>query len=145
MNNVWVKVENDLPPTCTIVDGFNEIWIDEDFNPEGIRECFLADEGYWTSAEWNNDQDCWDADNKFAPTHWEQRVPPYKIEQPSQSNVSEDVDVINCPSCGNKWDLSKHNACECGALKRQSEDIEKAAEPLCMPVGIASEWFAQMR
>jgi len=24
--------------------------------------------------------------------------------------------VFKCPSCGNDWNLSKHNACECGAL-----------------------------
>ncbi len=75
-SNVWVKIENDLPPLGTMVDGYNKNWINEDFNQEGIRECFLADEGYWTSAEWDNEQDCWDADNKSAPTHWKRRTPP---------------------------------------------------------------------
>lgn len=94
--NVWVDIESDLPPTGTMVDGFNEIWINEDFNPEGIRECFLNDEKYWTSAEWNNDQDTWDADSKFAPTHWKQRIPPYKDEQPITPIKSNDVsDVEN--------------------------------------------------
>lgn len=23
--------------------------------------------------------------------------------------------VISCPSCGQRWDLTKHNACSCGA------------------------------
>lgn len=25
---------------------------------------------------------------------------------------------INCPNCGNEWDITKHNACQCGAQLR---------------------------
>ena len=69
----WILVAKDLPPVNTVVNGFNKIWIDEDFNPEGIRECFLHDnEKIWFSAGWNNDCEEW-ITVESAPTHWMQR------------------------------------------------------------------------
>lgn len=72
----WINAGKDLPPNCTIVDGWNKNWIDEDFNPEGIRECFLQDKGGWVSARWNAQHDCWDNDEETSPTMWKQRFSP---------------------------------------------------------------------
>lgn len=79
-----------LPQTGIEVIGYNEKWIDEDFNPDGTRLCFLQDEedNTWFSACWCNTQDHWQTlisgeDNKVyhpyndnnsdAPTHWTEK------------------------------------------------------------------------
>ena len=54
----WHKTEEELPEHGFEVIGYSEGWIDEDFNPKGMRVCYLDDFG-WHSAKWNNDQDCW--------------------------------------------------------------------------------------
>lgn len=78
----WVPItknQNSLPPECTVVLGYSPKWVNEDFEPEGIRECFYNEE--WCSAKWNNDRDCWDADYDTKPTHWMQRPqPPIKAQ-----------------------------------------------------------------
>ena len=54
------------------VIGFNQEWIDEDFNPNGTRICHqneLSESG-WTSLAWNNDQDGWFDRDEPAPTHF---------------------------------------------------------------------------
>lgn len=61
---------------------FNEKWIDEDFNPSGLRVGFLDDDGF-ISTEWDEDCDCYcttyeEGDDVDAygrkkpnmPTHW---------------------------------------------------------------------------
>lgn len=57
-NNGWIKIEKEsnLPETGIEVLCFNENWIDEDFNPNGIRIGFLNDEE-WITAHWWNYQD----------------------------------------------------------------------------------------
>lgn len=70
---VWVKTADDLPPPATTLLGYNPKWIDEDFNPEGIRECFMNDDNSWNSAYWDNDQDTWWNDTDTIPTHWMRR------------------------------------------------------------------------
>lgn len=72
-SNGWISVEKDLPPVSTFVDGYNEKWIDEDYNPEGIRQCFLEDSAVWISSDWNNELDQWITDDKSTPSHWKQR------------------------------------------------------------------------
>jgi hypothetical protein len=37
--------------------------------------------------------------------------------------------VIDCPSCGKKWDVNKHNSCECGATTISSIARKGAAKP----------------
>ena len=58
------------PDICQPVLGFSPDWIDPDFNRNGIRECFLTDEGPWHSARWDNDQDCWKVETKTKPILW---------------------------------------------------------------------------
>ena len=76
MTYPWIETKKELPPECTVVLGYSKKWIDEDFNPEGIREAFLGGDGDWASAAWNNDQDCWSTDWETIPTHWMQRPEP---------------------------------------------------------------------
>lgn len=71
----WILTQNDLPPECTIVWGYCDYWKDEDYNPEGVRECFYND-GIWISAKWNNEQDCFDTEDGIFPTHWMQLPKP---------------------------------------------------------------------
>lgn len=85
MQQDWIKIEEQLPEHGIEIDGFNSEWIDEDFNPNGVRPCFLNHDGDWTMAIWNNDQDCWDTVNhselyygkqELPPTHWKDRPSP---------------------------------------------------------------------
>ena len=39
----WIKFTDNLPPIGQPVLAWNHKWIDEDFNPSGIREGFLQD------------------------------------------------------------------------------------------------------
>lgn len=49
--------------------GYSKDWIDLDFNPDGIRECFINGQFGWTSAKWNGCHDCWDNIVDSNPTH----------------------------------------------------------------------------
>jgi hypothetical protein len=71
----WISVDDELPDP---EDGgdfllFNEKWIDEDFNPKGVRIGFynpdVSDTG-WTSARWSPSHDEYITKNDDAPTHW---------------------------------------------------------------------------
>lgn len=53
---MWQKVSEKMPEMGVEVIGYNQDWVDEDFNPNGTRVCFYDDTG-WYSAKWNNDQD----------------------------------------------------------------------------------------
>ena len=87
-NGEWVKIDfkdtKTFPPPCTVVLGYSKKWIDEDFEPEGIRECFMGDMPFdeqdgqeWSSCVWDNDMDDWHNDYETKPTHWMQRpLPP---------------------------------------------------------------------
>ena len=70
----WISVDADPPPYATIVDGYSSKWVDEDYNPDGVRECFLGN-SEWFSAVWNNEQDCFDTDGS-KPTHWRRKPAP---------------------------------------------------------------------
>ena len=73
---------NVLPEFGRPCIGYNSAWIDLDFNPSGISECFLqeSDEDYWIISKWDNDQDYWQSINSIdifgdtetlpPPTHW---------------------------------------------------------------------------
>jgi hypothetical protein len=63
-------------PVNSEVLGYSPKWVDEDYNPEGVRICFINDEGVWSSARWDNEQDRyetepWDSMEIFdnRPTH----------------------------------------------------------------------------
>lgn len=75
LENKWNDAKKDPPPTHTVVLGFNKKWVDEDYEPEGIRECFIGGEG-WISAFWDNEMDTWRDDDKTEPTHWMKRPSP---------------------------------------------------------------------
>lgn len=69
----WIKVEpGNLPKQGVPVIGFSRSWIDKDFNPCGIRECFTTDAGEygWCSAKWLDEQDDYTADYKSIPEYW---------------------------------------------------------------------------
>jgi hypothetical protein len=78
----WILLSKEPPPPCTEVICFKKEWIDEDFNPEGIRVGFMDDDNNWTSADWYNDQDTYWNDEKSIPTHWMQKPePPTTVSQ----------------------------------------------------------------
>ncbi|MGI9582624.1 hypothetical protein ACR1PO_15620 [Chryseobacterium sp. RRHN12] len=82
-NNGWIRVEDILPEEGFEVICFNEKWIDEDFNPKGVRIGFLNG-NEWTTAHYWNYQDTYvtisysDCDEEFSdeirenidPTHY---------------------------------------------------------------------------
>jgi hypothetical protein len=84
-NNGWIKVDDMLPEEGIEVLCFNEAWINEDFNPKGIRIGFLNG-SEWTTAHYWNYQDTYmtishsycDNDEEFSdeirdnidPTHY---------------------------------------------------------------------------
>lgn len=81
----FIPLEEELPPMGVQVLFYNEKWVNEDFNPEGIRIGFKGDDDYVT-AHWWDYQDCFetishsncDDDQGFSqeikesikPTHW---------------------------------------------------------------------------
>lgn len=75
----WRATEKEMPPEFVPVIGFSEAWVDEDFNPDGIRECFRSGDGDdWISSWWYDEQDCYETESgrtggHGAPTHWQPR------------------------------------------------------------------------
>jgi hypothetical protein len=76
-NCKWISVDDKLPIDGCEVIGFNEKWIDEDFNPNGTRICGYNDGICWIIVRWNPSQDCWMTDftddsdcQSEIPTHW---------------------------------------------------------------------------
>ena len=69
----WRPIES-VPPQGTVILGYSADWVDKDFNPDGIRECWptFCDDVVenWTSAKWFDHQDCYVSDTESAPTHW---------------------------------------------------------------------------
>lgn len=97
--NAWIPVEHRKPEVCIPVLGFSEKWKHEDFNPKGVRECFLMDDGLWLSAVWNNEQDCWDTHAHappYQPTHWQEiPYPPCGLLNISGSGLEEALRAAN--------------------------------------------------
>ena len=60
LENQWMSVKEHPLPEGEEVIGYNRFWIHPDFNPNGHRIGFLNGNGEFTSAKWNNDQDCYD-------------------------------------------------------------------------------------
>lgn len=59
----WLNFKEKEPPFGEEVLAFNRKWIDEDFNPKGIRVGFLSDDGF-ISAFWYDEQDCYETISK---------------------------------------------------------------------------------
>lgn len=55
------RVEDELPIGLGEVFGYNEKWIDEDYNTDGICVCYLQDgePNYWVIAKWCGYHDEW--------------------------------------------------------------------------------------
>lgn len=78
VNPKWKEVKSQTPEEGIPVSGFNELWIDEDFNPKGIRECFVDDNGNWTYSKYCYQHDCYHTrtidnfgtEGYLPPTHW---------------------------------------------------------------------------
>lgn len=54
----WIKIDkkHQLPKFEEVL-GYNEEWVNEDFNPKGIRIGYLNDENNFVSAVYNNDSE----------------------------------------------------------------------------------------
>ena len=54
------------------------------------------------------------------------------------------MSIIDCPSCGKKWDTQQHYACECGAWfsKNEPRNLAKpnAQPPLCDVLAEIQSW-----
>lgn len=78
MDKNWVRVEGIDDYTLESLGeqevlGFNKLWVNEKFNPKGIRICFysntdLTDSG-WCSANWVDNQVMYQADSLSIPTY----------------------------------------------------------------------------
>jgi hypothetical protein len=80
----WINIKDELPESGIEVLLFNEKWINEDWNPKGMRIGFLDDVAGWVSSYWCNYHDEYhtrttdEDDHQFEdfkaenqiPTHW---------------------------------------------------------------------------
>jgi len=69
----WILVKDKLPlfEEDDWVLGYSKEWINEDFNPRGIRICCIYGNGeQWCSANWFDYQDYFKTDLDTCPTHW---------------------------------------------------------------------------
>lgn len=64
LNNMYINYQEQKPPIGVEVMAYNHKWVDEDFNPNGIRIGFLSDDGF-TSAFWWDEQDCYETISKL--------------------------------------------------------------------------------
>lgn len=64
LNNMYINYQEQKPPIGVEVIAYNHKWVDEDFNPNGIRIGFLSDDGF-TSAFWWDEQDCYETISKL--------------------------------------------------------------------------------
>lgn len=55
----WKKYKQEKPPIGEDVLAYHPDWINEDFNPRGIRIGFSLDDGDFVSAHWWDYQDCY--------------------------------------------------------------------------------------
>lgn len=61
----------DPPKLGAPVIGYSPYWVDPDFNQKGVRHCFRYGDGTtWMSAEWLDEQDCYETIGSEAPTIW---------------------------------------------------------------------------
>ena len=55
----WRKFSEKKPPIGKEVLAYNKAWVDEDFNPKGVRIGFYDGEEDFTSAHYWSHQDCY--------------------------------------------------------------------------------------
>lgn len=55
----WRKFSEKKPPIGQEVLAYNKAWVDEDFNPKGVRIGFYDGEEDFTSAHYWSRQDCY--------------------------------------------------------------------------------------
>lgn len=78
----WYPTEAEIPERGVEVLGYNKEWEDADYNPDGIRICWIDDDNVWTSAAWCNTMDRWqtlssDSNNEqYAPYNDYSPAPP---------------------------------------------------------------------
>lgn len=82
MDNGWIPVSVKPAEDEGEVLLYNKKWVDEDFNPKGIRIGYYNACSGWTSAYWLDEYDDYstaesDIDNFHAPTHW-MKLPSFK-------------------------------------------------------------------
>lgn len=66
----WNRTTDKLPPHSKPVIGYSSKWVDEDFNPKGVRECFLTGDGTeWVTALWIDYQDTYSRCDD-GPEYW---------------------------------------------------------------------------
>ena len=63
LNNIYINYQEQKPPFGVEVIAYHHKWIDEDFNPRGIRVGFLGFDGF-ISAFWYDEQDCYETISK---------------------------------------------------------------------------------
>jgi hypothetical protein len=73
------------PPPGKMLIGYNKNWVDDEYNPSGICECFVDDDGNWTFTKWNIHTDEFDTikmlfdQDQFKPSHWSE-MPQLQLE-----------------------------------------------------------------
>lgn len=55
----WKKYKEEKPPVGQEVLAYHPDWVDDDFNPKGVRVGFWDGEDDFTSAHWWSHQDCY--------------------------------------------------------------------------------------
>lgn len=83
----WIKLtEDNKPEEGQELLLFNEKWIDEDFNPKGIRIGFYSDAGGWITAYYCNIHDCYhtrisdEDDEQFKLSEGKDQIPTHFME-----------------------------------------------------------------
>lgn len=89
----WINVGDKLPNEGFEVLLFNKKWINEDFNPKGIRIGFLNGTGEWVTAYYCSQHDEYHTrDNESDDDHYKQNLaedqkPTYWFELPNTMNL----------------------------------------------------------
>lgn len=82
----WIDLKEQQPEAGREVLLYNEKWINEDYNPNGIRIGWFGDVSGWVSAYWCNyheeyhTRDSVDDDKQFTDSEAENQVPTHWME-----------------------------------------------------------------
>lgn len=66
----WIAIKDKEPEWNIEVLGYSPEWIDEDFNPDGIRVFFINGDGVHISAGWCSCDDVYTTEDTELATHW---------------------------------------------------------------------------
>lgn len=78
---MWKPYNVDEIEECKEVLAYSPKWINEDFNPTGVRIGFVTD-GEFISAVWNNYHDTYDAEDDIQPVAY-MEIPEVKYDNPN--------------------------------------------------------------